>query len=190
MAAIHAPGTSRAAQREAHPLPRGRVSSPNLCAAHTSGAGGWAWVRCTDHHKVPLGSMKPLPTNAPPSPWNLPRPAKLNLALTQGHGGLRRTAQATWPYLKPKHYSKTIIYPCNAPGTAAFPFQTPHPVFPRRLHRPGQALNDSRCHCNFYQALFLVKSLFVSERCDLAFFLPLLYSLVNIPLPRAPGAAR
>lgn len=66
----------------------------------------------------------------------------------------------------------------------------PPPLFPHCLHRPGQALNGSRCHCNFYQGSFLVRSLFVSERCDLAFFLPLLYSLVNTPLPRALGAAR
>lgn len=122
----------------------------------------------------PASSLAPTPRGCSGTPH--PRPP-LSSRADAGLRGALPAAQTTWPYLKPAHYSKTIISPRDAQGTAACLFQAPHPLFPHCLHRPGQALNDSRCHCNFYQGLFLVKSLFVSERCDLAFFLPLLLFL-------------
>lgn len=152
------------------------------------GPGVWFTGRPASH-RVPLsfpvpalGQAQLLAEKELQEPTGCPRPSPVKP--TQGDGGADRQPRPPGPYAKPLHYSKTII-------VHAMLRRPPRPHFRHRVpaswcfHRPGQALNDSRCRCNFYQGLFLVKSLFVSERCHLAFSPPSLipWLIYHFPEP-------
>ena len=109
-----------------------------------------------------------------------PHPAEL----APGRGGSDGQPRPPGPCFKPVHYSKTIIYPQSSGDARAYFWPVP---ISRAPIAPGR-----RCHCNFYQGLFLVKSLFVSERCDLAFFLFsfIPWLIYHFPEPRGQRGGR
>lgn len=115
-------------------------ASPQLLAGHcqaqptpghsplpgTSGGGGLppggCWPR--PRHGAPTARARPHHSPGVPPSDRADRP-----------WGLRPAAQTTWPLLKPAHYSKAIIYPRDAPGTAG-------PVAASSCsHRPGQGVS-------------------------------------------------
>lgn len=103
-------------------------------------------------HHVATGVQKPRADDALPSPGpTLHTESGRHLGQRQALPRWALTGRATWPYLKPLHYSKTIIRPAMLRGQRA-PTAGRHLPFPGRLHRPGQALNDSDASVIFIKA--------------------------------------